>query len=99
MPPGTILAANMKDEAPDIYSILESFLRDNFASKYNEEEIQDLIKRAKELLGDRMEKEIRAEPKVPALGARKPVLSSEPGIESKLLDSLKASIRKKEDEE
>jgi hypothetical protein len=99
VPSGTIPRANMEDESPDIYAILESFLRDSFGSKYDEEGMQDLISRAKTLLRERMEKEIRAEPEPKGITARKPVLASEPDIENKLLESLKASIGKKEDEE
>jgi hypothetical protein len=89
----------MEDKSSDIYAILESFLRDSFGSKYDEEGMKDLIDRAKALLRERMEKEIHAEPESPAMTARRPVLTSEPDIENKLLDSLKASIKKKEDEE
>ena len=89
----------MEDESPDIYAILEAFLRDSFSSKYDDEGMKDLVHRAKALLRERMEKEIHAEPEPPAMTARKPVLTSEPDIEDRLLDSLKASIRKKEDEE
>jgi hypothetical protein len=89
----------MGEKAPDILLILESFLRENLGSKYEGEELEQLITTAQGYIRSQREKEVRKrepEPKGPV--PRRPVLQREPDIEDKLLESLRQSI-KKEDEE
>ena len=89
----------MGEKAPDILLILDSFLRDNLGSKYEGEELEQLITTAQDYIRSQREKEVRKrepEPRGPV--PRRPVLQREPDIEDKLLESLRQSI-KKEDEE
>lgn len=89
----------MGEEAPDIFLILESFLRENLGSKYEGEELEQLITTAKGYIQTQREKEVRKrEPEPQGPVPRRPVLQREPDIEDKLLESLRQSI-KKEDEE
>ncbi len=85
----------MPEETPDIFAILESFLRENFSSKYEPKDLDGLVEAAKKLLKGAMEGEARrkeAESAGPT--PRRSVYVTEPDIEDKLLESLKQSIRK-----
>ncbi|MBO3804024.1 MAG: hypothetical protein JTT11_09195 [Candidatus Brockarchaeota archaeon] len=88
----------MAEEAPDIYAILESFLRENFASKYEPKELDDVVEVAKRLLRGAMESEAkRKEAESAGPTPRKPAYVREPDIEDKLLESLKQSMKKGEE--
>lgn len=89
----------MGEEAPDIYQILESYLRENLGTKYEGDELEELITAARGYIKLQREKEVRKrEPEPQGPMPRRPVLEREPDIEDKLLESLRQSI-KKEDEE
>ena len=90
----------MSEEPPDIYSILESFLSESFSSKYEGEEFADLVKKAKQVIRDRADRELkRKETPSEAAGPtpRRPILDRDADIEEKLLESLKKSIEKEDD--
>jgi len=88
----------MPEEAPDIYAILESFLRENFSSKYEPKDLDGLVEVAKKLLKGAMEGEARRkEAESAAPTPRKPAYVGEPDIEDKLLESLKQTIKKGEE--
>jgi len=88
----------MPEETPDIYAILESFLRENLSSKYEPKDLDGLVEVAKKLLKGAMEAEARRkEAEGPGPTPRKPVYVREPDIEDKLLESLKQSIKREED--
>ncbi len=88
----------MPEEAPDIYAILESFLRENFSSKYEPKELDGLVEAAKKLLRGAMESEAkRKEAETAGPTPRKPPYVKEPDIEDKLLESLKQSIKRGEE--
>lgn len=90
----------MGEEAPNIYQILESFLRENLGSKYQGEDLEELIASAKDLIRAQSEKEVRKrEPEAGEPMPRRPPLEREPGIEDKLLESLRQSIKEEDEEE
>ena len=90
----------MPEDPPDIYSILESFLSETFSSKYEGEEFDDLVKKAKQIIRERAERDMRRrEAPSEDVGPRprRPVFEREADIEEKLLESLKKSIEKEDD--
>ena len=90
----------MAEETPDIFQILESFLAESFSSKYESGEFEELVEMAKGFIRDRMEKNIRRkeeEPQGPM--PRRAIYHREPDIEDKLLESLRQSIKDKDEKE
>ena len=89
----------MGEEAPDIYQILESFLRENLGTKYGGEELEELIATARGYIKSQREKEVRRrEPEPRGPMPRRPLLEREPDIEDKLLESLRQSLEKEGEE-
>jgi hypothetical protein len=92
----------MVEATPDIYAILEAFLKENFSSKYSPEEMTELVRRAKEMIRERGEKNLRRkEGPEESTGPmpRRPTYDSQAGIEDKLLESLKRSIDREDRED
>jgi hypothetical protein len=86
----------MAEERIDIYSILESFLRESFSAQYGEKELDHLVESAKSRVRERTERPLRkkedtAEGPMP----RKGMFVRDPDIEDRLLESLKQRVDEK----
>ncbi len=85
----------MDEASPDIFSILESFLRENLAAKYGEG-LEEFLEYAANLIRNRVEQGAEGLEERPRPSPRKPAYEREPDLEQRLLESLKTSLDKHE---
>jgi len=89
----------MSDPSPDIYSVLELFLRENLSSRYDPEELDVLVEEAKDIVRQRLEKPPqKGGEEAPSTRPRKPLYVRDADIEDRLMESLRKTVERKEDE-
>ena len=78
----------------DIYTILESFIRQNFSSKYSEEDLLQLIGMAKNIVRQKLEETPKDSSR---REERRPSPPPEPDLEEKLRQSLRERLKQREE--
>lgn len=90
----------MSDPSLNIYSVLELFLRENMSSRYEPEELDILVREAKDIVHQRLEKPLqKAGEEAPSTRPRRPLYVRDADIEDRLKESLKRTVERREDKE